>query len=98
MEIKDITFRRVSITVDELEILVAESAFPPEMLEDVQTIMDAVEFYYSGNEQDIIDNLLIHVDDWDSRITIDWDEADPEQFFLHDSESLVRWFSENDGN
>jgi hypothetical protein len=93
MEVKDITFRRVSITMEELENLIAESAFPEEMLTDVQTILDAVEYYYGvGTPQEIVDGLVIHVDDWDNRINIDWDEADPEQFWLNDSEAMVRWF------
>jgi hypothetical protein len=85
MEVKEVRFNQVTLTVGELKDLLVD--MPPEVRADALTILD------SCNLQDDsgYDDLEVTVNDYDSTFMIDWIPEHTENYSLSDPESLVNW-------
>ena len=88
MEITEVKFNQVTLTVGELKDLLVE--MPPEIRADALTILD------SSNLQDDsgFDDIEVSVNDYDSTFMVNWEVE--HNYSLNDSEGLVQWLDKKD--
>ena len=83
MQVKEVRFKQVTLTVGELKDLLVD--MPPEIRADALTILD------SANLQDdeFCDDFEITVNDADPTFMIEWEVE--QNYTLTDAESLFEW-------
>ena len=88
MEITEVKFNQVTLTVGELKDLLVE--MPPEVRADAITILDSCNL----QDDEGYDNVEVTVNDNDATFMLEW--VIEQNYTLNDSEGLVQWLDKKD--